>query len=165
MLKVTTQESAAVIAHEFGHGFGNLADEYSATGKGAFTGSDPPKVNVTTQTDRTKIKWRQYINPSTPIPTGVGSNAGYTAGTPPAGWDDQDDAGSVRRSAHLRDGHLPAGSQLPDAAQRGRLLPAVLLGDEGEAPQRDRPQVPDRSSPVASRARRAASSSGSTSAA
>jgi hypothetical protein len=93
VLKVTTHESAAVIAHEFGHGFGNLADEYSATGKGAFTGSDPPKVNVTTQTDRTKIKWRQYIDPSTPIPTGVGSNADYTAGTKPAGWDDQDDAG------------------------------------------------------------------------
>ena len=43
VLKVTTQESAAVIAHEFGHGFGNLADEYSASGKGAFTGSDPPR--------------------------------------------------------------------------------------------------------------------------
>jgi hypothetical protein len=109
ILKVTTVVGAAVVAHEFGHGFGNLADEYSATGKGAFTGSDPPRVNVTTQTDRTKIKWRQYIDPSTPIPTGVGSNSGYTAGTPPAGWDDQDDAGLFEGAHTFETGiHRPA---------------------------------------------------------
>ncbi|MET0996620.1 MAG: M64 family metallopeptidase [Mycobacterium sp.] len=93
VLKVTTQESAAVIAHEFGHGFGDLADEYSATGKGNFTAGEPSKVNVTKETDRTKIKWRQYIDPNTPIPTGTGANSGYTAGVKPAGWDDQDDCG------------------------------------------------------------------------
>ena len=93
VLKVTTQELAAVIAHEFGHGFGDLADEYSATGKGNFTAGEPSKVNVTKETDRTKIKWRQYIDPNTPIPTGTGANSGYTAGAKPAGWDDQDDCG------------------------------------------------------------------------
>jgi hypothetical protein len=92
-LKVTTQEVASTIAHEFGHGFGNLADEYSASGKGAYTGSDPPKVNVTTETKRSKIKWRQYIAPGTPVPTGTGSDSDYTAGTKPADWDDQADAG------------------------------------------------------------------------
>ena len=145
-LKVTTQETAAVIAHEFGHGFGDLADEYSASGKGNYTGGEPTpsEVNVTIETDRTKIKWRRYIAPGTPIPTGVGADAGYTAGTPPAGWDDQDDAGLFEGRAHLGDRHLPAGSQLPDAAQRGRFLPAVLHRDEGEAPQRDGAQVPDR---------------------
>ena len=93
ILKVTTQESAATIAHEFGHGFGDLADEYSSSGKGAFTGSEPQKVNVTIETSRSKIKWRQYIDPTTPIPTGTGANSGYNAGTKPAGWDDQADAG------------------------------------------------------------------------
>jgi hypothetical protein len=109
VLKVTTQESADVIAHEFGHGFGNLADEYSATGKGNFTGSDPAKVNVTTETSRSKIKWRQYIAPGTPIPTGVGADSGYTAGTPPAGWDDQDDAGLFEGAHTWETGiHRPA---------------------------------------------------------
>lgn len=93
VLKVTTQENASVIAHEFGHGFGNLADEYSASGKGNFTGSEPSKVNVTKETSRSKVKWRKFIAPGTPVPTGVGSNSEYTAGTKPAGWDDQADAG------------------------------------------------------------------------
>ena len=93
VLKVTLQETAAVIAHEFGHGFGNLADEYSANGKGDYTGSEPKKVNVTIEDTRSKVKWRKYIAPSTPVPTGTGSDSGYTAGPKPAGWDDQADAG------------------------------------------------------------------------
>jgi hypothetical protein len=93
VLKVTTQENAATIAHEFGHGFGNLADEYSATGKGAYTGSEPSKVNVTIETRRSKVKWRQYIASATPVPTGTGANSEYTAGPKPATWDDQADAG------------------------------------------------------------------------
>jgi hypothetical protein len=92
-LKVTTQEVASTIAHEFGHGFGNLADEYSASGKGAFTGSEPPKVNVTKETVRSKVKWRQYIAPGSPVPTGTGADSDYTAGVKPAGWNDQSDAG------------------------------------------------------------------------
>ena len=109
VLKVTTAENAAVIAHEFGHGFGNLEDEYSSTGKGAFTGTEPGRVNVTIETDRSKIKWRQYIDPATPIPTGVGSNSGYTAGTPPAGWDDQADAGLFEGAGTFETGmHRPA---------------------------------------------------------
>jgi hypothetical protein len=93
VLKVTTRETAAVIAHEFGHGFANLADEYSAAKKGAYTGSEPGKVNVTIETTRSKLKWRQYVDPGTPIPTGTGSDSEYTAGTKPATWDDQADAG------------------------------------------------------------------------
>lgn len=92
-LKVTLNEGWSTIAHEFGHGFGDLADEYSANGKGAFTGSDPGKVNVTLETKRSKLKWKNYVNPSTPIPTGVGTAAGWTVGTKPAGWDDASDAG------------------------------------------------------------------------
>jgi hypothetical protein len=93
ILKVTTQESAATIAHEFGHGFGNLEDEYSTSGKGAYSGTEPQRVNVTIETSRSKIKWKQYIDPGTPIPTGTGNDAGYNAGTKPATWDDQADAG------------------------------------------------------------------------
>lgn len=109
ILKITTAESAAVVAHEFGHGFGNLADEYSSTGKGAYTGSEPGRVNVTIETSRSKIKWRQYIDPATPIPTGVGADSGYTAGTPPAGWDNQADAGLFEGASTFETGiHRPA---------------------------------------------------------
>ena len=94
ILKVTTQESAATIAHEFGHGFGNLGDEYSTSGKGAYSGTEPQRVNLTIETSRSKIKWKQYIDPGTPIPTGTGNDAGYNAGTKPATWDDQADAGA-----------------------------------------------------------------------
>jgi hypothetical protein len=93
ILKVTTQEPIATIAHEFGHGFGNLADEYSSTDKGAFTDFEPERVNVTIETSLSKIKWRDYIDPSTPIPTGKGKGAGYNQGAKPASWDDQADAG------------------------------------------------------------------------
>src|SRR5690606_2500583 len=109
VLKVTTVETAATIAHEFGHGFGNLADEYSAAGKGAYTDTEPKNVNVTIETDRTKIKWRQYIHPSTPIPTGTGADSGYTAGTKPATWDDQADAGLFEGAHTFETGvHRPA---------------------------------------------------------
>lgn len=93
VLKVTTQEPASVIAHEFGHGFGDLADEYSATGKGAYADGEPEKVNITIESDISKIKWANYIDPSTPVPTGTGKAAGYNAKPKPAGWDDQADAG------------------------------------------------------------------------
>ncbi|MEX1079526.1 MAG: M64 family metallopeptidase [Homoserinimonas sp.] len=109
VLKVTTQESAAVIAHEFGHGFGNLADEYSAGGKGAYTGSEPGRVNVTIETRRSRIKWRRYIAPGTPVPTGTGADSGYTAGTKPATWDDQADAGLFEGASTFETGiHKPA---------------------------------------------------------
>lgn len=93
ILRVTLAEPASTIAHEFGHGFGDLGDEYSADDKGAYTDDEPKPVNNTIETDRSKIKWRQFIDPATPIPTGTGADSGYTAGTPPAGWDNTNDAG------------------------------------------------------------------------
>lgn len=79
-----------VMAHEFGHGAGGLADEYC----GSFTpGGEPAEVNVTVNTNRATLKWRNFVNPATPVPTGTGDCAGYTAGTRPAGWSDSDDAG------------------------------------------------------------------------
>ena len=102
VLKVTTQENAAVIAHEFGHGFGNLEDEYSATGNGAYSGGEPKRVNVTIETSRSKIKWRKFIAAGTPVPTGVGSNSGYTAGTKPAGGTTRPMPGCSRAPTPLR---------------------------------------------------------------
>ncbi|HEY5856098.1 MAG TPA: M64 family metallopeptidase [Aldersonia sp.] len=88
---VTMGVSWDVIAHEFGHGIGGFADEYSV--RGAYTGPDPGVVNLTTNTDRATTKWRQFIAPTTPVPTGVGAAANYNQGTRPATWSSNHDGG------------------------------------------------------------------------
>ena len=79
-----------VIAHEFGHGIGGLADEYSNNGN--YAGGEQGWVNLTTITDRATTKWRQFINPTTPLPTGVGAAANYNQGPRPATWSSNFDA-------------------------------------------------------------------------
>ncbi len=64
-----------VMIHEFGHGFGALGDEYfnSSTGydEDAFytKGTEPWEPNITAQTKRNKIKWREFLSPGVAIPT------------------------------------------------------------------------------------------------
>ena len=58
--------------HEFGHHFASLADEYYTSATAYEMGSDiiePYELNVTTYTDRDKIKWGDMIDENTPIPT------------------------------------------------------------------------------------------------
>jgi hypothetical protein len=88
---VTLGSSWDVIAHEFGHGLGGLPDEYSVNGN--YTDPEPPDVDLTINTNRNTLKWRNFVDPSTPIPTGVGAGADYTAGPKPATWDDNQDVG------------------------------------------------------------------------
>ena len=80
-----------VIAHEFGHGIGGFADEYSVTGN--YTGGEQSWINLTTITNRPTTKWHQFVNPTTPLPTGVGSAANYNQGTRPATWSSNFDVG------------------------------------------------------------------------
>jgi hypothetical protein len=57
-----------VIAHELGHSLANLGDEYSE----AFPGDPEPVIeqpNTTQETRRELIKWKAWIEDSTPIPT------------------------------------------------------------------------------------------------
>jgi hypothetical protein len=89
---VTLGSSWTVMAHEFGHGTGGLADEYCAN-PGTYTGGEPGAPNVTINTNRATLKWRQFVNPATPVPTGTGSCADYNAAPKPAGWSNSDDAG------------------------------------------------------------------------
>ena len=88
---VTLGTDWTVLAHELGHGMAGLADEYSD--HGVYAGGEPDPVNVTINTNRATTKWGRYIDPATPLPTGVGTAAGYTAGVKPAGWSDSDSAG------------------------------------------------------------------------
>ncbi|MCP4675583.1 MAG: peptidase M64 [Deltaproteobacteria bacterium] len=64
-----------VMVHEFGHGFGGLADEYYSSSTGydedAFyaKGTEPWEPNITAQKERDKIKWKDMLTPDVPIPT------------------------------------------------------------------------------------------------
>jgi len=80
-----------VIAHEFGHGLGNLPDEYCVTG--AYTLGEPGAVDLTIDTNRATLKWGNFVDPTTPIPTGTGACADYNQGVKPATWDDNQDVG------------------------------------------------------------------------
>jgi hypothetical protein len=59
------RSSAEIVVHELGHSFSGLGDEYDGT---FFTGSSE-HPNTTQQTVRDRIKWRDWILASTPIPT------------------------------------------------------------------------------------------------
>lgn len=81
---------ADVFVHEFGHQFGGLADEYD----GDFTDTyynlsiEPWEANITTTTDKARVKWHDHIKATTPVPTpndtmyrdvvGVFEGAGYS---------------------------------------------------------------------------------------
>ncbi len=59
-------DSPEIAAHELGHTFAALGDEYSD----AYPGWVPSEMpNVTQQTNRALIKWTSWILDSTPIPT------------------------------------------------------------------------------------------------
>ena len=65
-----------VIVHELGHFVGKLADEYTCMfcdgrPEPTYSGPEPSQVNVTIETNRNLIKWKSFINASTPIPTTV----------------------------------------------------------------------------------------------
>jgi hypothetical protein len=55
-----------ILTHATGHVLGNLGDEYTTPYPG-FPDTEEP--NTTQQTNRSLIKWRAWIDPSTPVPT------------------------------------------------------------------------------------------------
>ena len=62
-----------VFVHEFGHACGGLADEYynSEVAYSEFypLGIEPWEPNITVCTDKNRLKWRELVDDSTPIPT------------------------------------------------------------------------------------------------
>jgi hypothetical protein len=60
----TNSSSSELALHEAGHVFGDLADEYEY---GNLIPREAP--NTTAETQRDKIKWNIWIDPSTPFPT------------------------------------------------------------------------------------------------
>lgn len=105
---VTLGSSWTVMAHEFGHGAGGLADEYCRTG--TYSGGEPGAVNITANTDRSTLKWRRFVAPSTPVPTGINPNPGnggctnHNQGTKPAGWSSSQDVGLFEGGQYVDSG-------------------------------------------------------------
>jgi hypothetical protein len=68
-----TEPASYVFVHEFGHGFGGLADEYysSQVAYEGFTpaGAEPWEPNVTALLDPKHVKWRELVADGTPLPT------------------------------------------------------------------------------------------------
>ena len=67
--------SEYVMIHEFGHGFGGLADEYFASSTGYDEdqfyreGVEPWEPNLTIRTGRREVKWGALIPADVPVPT------------------------------------------------------------------------------------------------
>jgi len=74
---VSTDEGAAeILRHELGHTLGNLADEYQNPYPGyppCSASQDCTEPNVTLRSVRSQIKWLDWIDDSTPVPTPEGT--------------------------------------------------------------------------------------------
>ena len=61
-----------MFVHEFGHHFAGLADEYYTSPVAyipAAVKTEPWEVNVTALLDPANLKWKDLVQPGTPIPT------------------------------------------------------------------------------------------------
>jgi hypothetical protein len=70
---VDTEFADYIFVHEFGHHFAGLADEYYTSSVAYETGAEmqpePWEPNVTALRDPDHLKWRDLVEPGTPLPT------------------------------------------------------------------------------------------------
>lgn len=70
---VDTAFAEYIFVHEFGHHFAGLGDEYYTSDVAYETGRadlpEPWEPNITALHDPAKLKWRDLVDPATPIPT------------------------------------------------------------------------------------------------
>jgi hypothetical protein len=66
----THTSAVELMLHESGHSFGFLADEYEYSPPPCNTSFEPSEPNVTRETGRGAIKWRDWVDGATPLPTG-----------------------------------------------------------------------------------------------
>lgn len=71
-----------IVSHELGHFLGDLADEYDcyvcdgSDDNRSYFGGEPWEANLTNKKTLAEIKWKDLINPGTPLPTGPGVSPG-----------------------------------------------------------------------------------------
>ncbi|HOW66864.1 MAG TPA: M64 family metallopeptidase [Candidatus Paceibacterota bacterium] len=79
---VTLSSSWATVAHEFGHLFGFQGDEYQCNQGGTcqvYDGAEPGADNLTAnESNRSTLKWREWVPPTRPIPTTLANVADET---------------------------------------------------------------------------------------
>jgi MYXO-CTERM domain-containing protein len=78
----SNEQSFEVLAHEIGHSLAHLADEYSYEGNQAPCSQqqDCVEANVTLRTVRDQIKWKDWIDAATPLPTPATQQYGALTG-------------------------------------------------------------------------------------
>lgn len=59
----------ATLIHELGHSIGSLWDEYIYSGASGSPNFEPSAANVTTVTNLSQVKWKEFIKGSPPVPT------------------------------------------------------------------------------------------------
>ena len=79
----TNVQAAEIAIHEMGHSAFGLADEYGGNGTGTPAG-EPPKPNVTRDTNRATNKWRDLIAATTPMPSACDASCTTSTCVPPA---------------------------------------------------------------------------------
>lgn len=79
----THPQAAEIAIHELGHSAFGLADEYGGNGAGTPAG-EPPKPNVTRDTNRATNKWRALIAATTPMPSQCDPSCAVSTCVPPA---------------------------------------------------------------------------------
>jgi len=76
---VDSEFSDYVFVHEFGHHFAGLGDEYYTSDVAYETGGDehpePWEANITALHDPDRLKWKDLVEPGTPLPTPWGKQA------------------------------------------------------------------------------------------
>jgi hypothetical protein len=70
---VDTKFADYIFIHEYGHHFAALADEYYTSDVAYETGAtehpEPWEPNITAMHDPARLKWRDLVEPGTPLPT------------------------------------------------------------------------------------------------
>ena len=73
MATTNSGKAPYLVVHEFGHSFAGLADEYYTSQVAYETtnppGSEPWEPNVTALLDPASLKWKDLVEPGTPLPT------------------------------------------------------------------------------------------------
>ena len=77
---LTISEPWTTFGHEAGHMMGGLCDEYDQEHK-TYTDGEPSCVNMTINTNRATLKWREFVDPNTPLPTVFDSATMHVAET------------------------------------------------------------------------------------